>query len=136
MRFLHDGAGKALCCLAHGELAWLFHEPHTGLDHCPRILLSCFRSGTSGEAASCNLSAELVLKRTQEGGGGFSWCVSASPTWSSFSFLWGVTFRLLGSIKIASQMEKLGGGRGRRRRPVLWVGPVRVASIIPVSSNL
>ena len=32
---------------------------------------------------------------------------------SSFSFLRGVTFRLLGSIKIASRMEKLEGGRGR-----------------------
>ena len=21
-----------MCCLAHGELAWIFHEPHTGLD--------------------------------------------------------------------------------------------------------
>ena len=25
---LHDGTGKALCCLAYGELAWLFHELH------------------------------------------------------------------------------------------------------------
>ena len=31
-----------------GELAWLFHEPHTGLGHCPRILLSCFRARISG----------------------------------------------------------------------------------------
>ena len=33
----------ALCCLSHGELVWLFHEPHTGLDVCLRVLLLCFR---------------------------------------------------------------------------------------------
>ena len=32
MWFLHDGTP---CCLAHGELDWLFIEPDTGLDHCP-----------------------------------------------------------------------------------------------------
>ena len=74
MGFLHDGTGKNLCCLALVELAWLFLEPEascllasnrslkvcydrslankqlasdTGLDHCPRILLSCFRARTS-----------------------------------------------------------------------------------------
>ena len=36
-----------MCRLAHGELAWLFLEPDKGLDHCPRILLSCFRARTS-----------------------------------------------------------------------------------------
>ena len=36
-----------MCCLAHGELAWLFLEPDTGLDNCPRILLSCFRARIS-----------------------------------------------------------------------------------------
>ena len=25
--------------LAHGELPWIFHEPHTGLDDCLKILL-------------------------------------------------------------------------------------------------
>ena len=34
--------------MAHGELAWFFLEPDTGLDHCLRILLSCFRARTSG----------------------------------------------------------------------------------------
>ena len=29
MWFLHDEIGLALCCLAHGELAWLVNEPHT-----------------------------------------------------------------------------------------------------------
>ena len=43
MLFIRD-----LCCLAHGELAWLFLEPDTGLHHCPIILLSCFRARTSG----------------------------------------------------------------------------------------
>ena len=36
-----------LCAVVHGELAWLFLEPDTGLDHCPRILLSRFRARTS-----------------------------------------------------------------------------------------
>ena len=40
--------GTALCCLAHGELAWLFHEPHTGLDDCLNMLLSRFRKRMSG----------------------------------------------------------------------------------------
>ena len=31
--------------LAHGELAWLFHEPDTGLDDCLNMLLSCFKKG-------------------------------------------------------------------------------------------
>ena len=35
--------------MAHGELAWLFIEPHTGLDHCPRILLSYLRARISGD---------------------------------------------------------------------------------------
>ena len=34
MWYLHDTTGQAVCCLAHGELAWLVHEPHTGLDDC------------------------------------------------------------------------------------------------------
>ena len=38
--------------LAHGELAWLFLEPDTGLDHCLRILLSCFTARTSGQELS------------------------------------------------------------------------------------
>ena len=33
--------------MAHGVVAWLFLEPDTVQDHCPRILLSCFRAGTS-----------------------------------------------------------------------------------------
>ena len=47
MWFLHDGTGKALYCLTHGELDWLLLEPDTGLDRCPRILLLCFRARTS-----------------------------------------------------------------------------------------
>ena len=34
--------------MAFGELAWLFLEPDTALDQCPRILLSCFRARISG----------------------------------------------------------------------------------------
>ena len=47
MCFLHDGTGWALYWLSHEELAWLILEPDTGLDHCLRILLSCFRARTS-----------------------------------------------------------------------------------------
>ena len=47
MRFLCDGTGKALCCLAHRELARLFHEPHTGLEDRLNMLLSCFRKRMS-----------------------------------------------------------------------------------------
>ena len=31
-----------MCCLAHGELAWLFYEPHSRLEDCLNMLLSCF----------------------------------------------------------------------------------------------
>ena len=31
------------------KLAYLLLEPDTGLDHCPRILLSCLRARTSGQ---------------------------------------------------------------------------------------
>ena len=37
-------------CLAlfgHGELAWLFHEPHTGLDDCLNMIQSWFRKRRS-----------------------------------------------------------------------------------------
>ena len=34
--------------MAFGELAWLFLEPDTALDQCPRILLLCFRARISG----------------------------------------------------------------------------------------
>ena len=33
--------------MAHGELAWLFLEPDTGVDHCPRTLLSFFKARSS-----------------------------------------------------------------------------------------
>ena len=33
--------------MANGELAWPFLAPDTGLDHCLRILLSCFRARIS-----------------------------------------------------------------------------------------
>ena len=47
MLFLYDWTGWALCCLVRRELAWLFLEPDTGMDNCPRILLSCLRAWTS-----------------------------------------------------------------------------------------
>ena len=33
--------------MAHGDLAWLFHESHTGLVDCLNMLLSCFRKRRS-----------------------------------------------------------------------------------------
>ena len=33
--------------MAKRELAWLFHEPYTGLDHCLIILHACFRKRMS-----------------------------------------------------------------------------------------
>ena len=48
MWFLHDGTGYTLCYFAHREqLAWLFYEPHTGLEDCLNMLLSCFRKMNS-----------------------------------------------------------------------------------------
>ena len=54
-----------LCYLAHGELVWLFLEPDTGLDHCQRILLSCFRARTSNLQAT--LSVQKFLKKGSDG---------------------------------------------------------------------
>ena len=50
--------------------AWLFLEPHTVLDHCLRILLSCFRARTSG------LSLGLLIPIRKES--------SAYNAWSSW----------------------------------------------------
>ena len=36
-----------MCCCC-SVLACLFLEPHTGVEHCPIIVLSCFRARTSG----------------------------------------------------------------------------------------
>ena len=47
MWFLHDGTGYTQCCLADREQAWLFHVPHTGLDGCLGMILSCFRKRIS-----------------------------------------------------------------------------------------
>ena len=59
MWFLHDGTGLTMCCLAHVELAWLFLEPDTGLDHFPRIPLSCLRARTSCRRPPPSASARL-----------------------------------------------------------------------------
>ena len=46
------GPGNMLgCCLIYFHFLSVGHPEHghcTGLDHCPRILLSCFRARTSG----------------------------------------------------------------------------------------
>ena len=52
MWILHDGTGQALCYLAYKELAWLFHEPHTGLDDCLRMLQACSRDRMSDRDGS------------------------------------------------------------------------------------
>ena len=46
--FLHGGTGQALGCWVHRELAWLFHEPHSGLEDCLDMLLICFRNRMPG----------------------------------------------------------------------------------------
>ena len=50
---------EQVCCLAHRELAWLFYEPHTGLDDFLRILLSCFRKGMSGPRPGMMIARSL-----------------------------------------------------------------------------
>ena len=50
-----------MCCMAHGELAWLFLELDTGLDHCPRIVLSCFRARTSSGDADTDFASIFTI---------------------------------------------------------------------------
>ena len=45
----------------HRELAWLFLEPDTGLDHSPGILLSCFKQRTSAEEAAMAASTRAAI---------------------------------------------------------------------------
>ena len=47
-----------------GELTWRLYEPQTGLDECPRILLSSFRKRMSAEAAT----AERILHKLRDKG--------------------------------------------------------------------
>ena len=47
-----------------GELTWHLYEPQTGLDECPRILLSSFRKMMSAEAAT----AERILHKLRDKG--------------------------------------------------------------------
>ena len=43
-------------------MAWLFLEPDTRLDHCPRILLSCFRARNSAfREHGMHLNADRLL---------------------------------------------------------------------------
>ena len=61
-----------MCCLALGELAWLFHEPHTRFEDFLNILLSCFRKRMS--ACGCWMVAvesasELEPESPLSGGG-------------------------------------------------------------------
>ena len=42
------------CCLAHGELAWLIHNLHSGLDDCLRMLQACFRKRMSAPGRQCD----------------------------------------------------------------------------------
>ena len=46
-----------MCCLAHGELAWLFLEPDTVLEHCPRILLSALEQGPLSRSVLSGLAS-------------------------------------------------------------------------------
>ena len=53
MWFLHDGTGWALCCLAHGELAWHFQNHIQGWLNNLNMLLSCFREKIPVWSAEC-----------------------------------------------------------------------------------
>ena len=95
-----------MCCLAHGELSWLFLEPDTGLDHCPRILLSCFRARTSASKMRVSLSLSHFP-------------YSLSPL-SLFSFL---LHSLFLSVFVFFQSRKCGGNKGKTedgRRRKSW----------------
>ena len=52
--------------MAHGELAWLFHEPHTGLDDCLRMLWSCFRKRMSVSRGSAYIQGLGKAKVKEE----------------------------------------------------------------------
>ena len=81
--------------MAHGELAWLFHEPDIGLDHCPIILLSCYGARTSAQARpspapvewrSCSDIEWRTLTRNQICTPRISWSILAIFfLWSSIS---------------------------------------------------
>ena len=43
------GRAKPVLCGPNNTESNLFHNPHTGLDECPRILLSCFRANNSDQ---------------------------------------------------------------------------------------
>ena len=73
-----------MCCLAHGELAWLFLEPDTGLDQCPRILLSCFRARTSASKMRVSLSLTFPIPSLLYLSSHFSFILYFSPSSSSF----------------------------------------------------
>ena len=103
----------------------IMENPHTGVDECPRILLSCFRSRNSGGAlfhavaAACpnlvkvtsDLSSRAVRQRERpadqcvksvEGGGG-KWKVVFYPItiWAGlFNFLTGSNFQVFFNIYI------------------------------------
>ena len=56
--------------MSHRELDWLFLAPDTGLDHCPRILLSCFKARISdGQRRRRSISAAICtfLERARIG---------------------------------------------------------------------
>ena len=83
--------------MAHGELACLFHEPHTGFDHCLRMLQVCFRKRMSARGTSSSPSTT----RTSDWGSQTAQTASTSTsrcrttlkvgrnrgTWKTFSHL-------------------------------------------------
>ena len=67
--------------MAHGELAWLFLEPDTGLDNCPKILLKKSaleqgpllqreKSDDANAVVVCYISTLLTFFHNFLGGGG------------------------------------------------------------------
>ena len=77
MWFLHVGTGWTLCCLAHGELPLLFLERDTGLNHCPRILLSCFRARISVPPSAMKMNTHLAMSRIRAN---VKWPVAIHPS--------------------------------------------------------
>ena len=64
---------QASLCAVWPELAWLFREPHTGLESCLRILLACFRIRMS---ALCLQNLCSVCPHI--------WGIVCPPPWKSY----------------------------------------------------
>ena len=104
-----------------GELAWLLLEPDTGLDHCPRILLSCFRGRTSDVHAPFFVFAFPELTRSFKGNnstqGGSGGRRAIRTVFNFPSHLQSPSKRIVSFLNLAA---------------LYWVGPVRPIFPFPV----